>query len=615
MSAVPFPQVHEGTVDELPPLAMLPDAPVGLLRLDGDGSVQATNREALACLEITPGQLAAAGAPAIWGLAVESLIGESGVWAAPGNDLARRVRYRRDGDGWLVSLPHAETAALLRDIGLLDAGTAPVAGLPVLQPLAARLQDAVGERRLLAALADAMAGCDLSATTDPDLQALPLARRLGAGLGNLSEAVRQAVALSEQIAAAVPHVRHENGELSRQSQAQVEALESVRTATLRLLQGLQEAGEQLRAVIAVASGADENARRGADAARALAEAMQEVQRRSARANEIIEVIDLVAFQTNILSINASIEAAHAGDAGRGFAVVATEIRRLAERAASAARDVRTLIGETTAAVGQGTASAQQTERVLGGIGDLLLRAGGAMESVATRVAAQDQEIAAISQALEQVAGLSRSNLEHASSVVERSEALARDTEMLHDCVGLFRLPPDPMREPRHALVLGATMRAARDIGTAFATALAQGRIDAEALFSREYEPIAGTSPQKYRTAFDEFCDERLPPLQEPVAALQPWIVFAICINPDGYVPTHNLRFCRPLTGDPALDLVGNRTKRLFADRVGLCAGSHTDPYRLQVYRRDTGQIMFDLSVPILVGDRHWGGLRVGYTLE
>lgn len=127
--------------------------------------------------------------------------------------------------------------------------------------------------------------------------------------------------------------------------------------------------------------------------------------------------------------------------------------------------------------------------------------------------------------------------------------------------------------------------------------------------------IEGIEPPRYETGFDALCDDLLPPLQEPVANAHPWIVFAICANPDGYVPTHNDRFRQPLTGDPARDLVGNRTKRIFDDRVGRSVGAHTDRYRLQVYRRDTGQIMFDLSVPIHVGGRHWGGFRIGYTLD
>ena len=148
-----------------------------------------------------------------------------------------------------------------------------------------------------------------------------------------------------------------------------------------------------------------------------------------------------------------------------------------------------------------------------------------------------------------------------------------------------------------------------------ADALQRRWIDADALFSRDYARIEGIEPAKYETAFDALCDELLPPLQETVLAAHPWIVFAISANPDGYVPTHNDRFCQPLTGDPARDLVGNRTKRIFSDRVGRSVGAHTDPYRLQVYRRDTGQIMFDLSVPVFVGGRHWGGFRVGYTLD
>jgi len=164
-------------------------------------------------------------------------------------------------------------------------------------------------------------------------------------------------------------------------------------------------------------------------------------------------------------------------------------------------------------------------------------------------------------------------------------------------------------------VLQLARDTAEAIAASFEEALAESWIDEEALFSRDYTAIAGVEPAKYETAFDALCDELLPPLQEPVASAHPWIVFAISANPDGYVPTHNDRFCQPLTGDRARDLVGNRTKRIFSDRVGRSVGAHTDPYRLQVYRRDTGQIMFDMSVPVFVNGRHWGGFRVGYTLD
>lgn len=595
----------------------LPDAPVALLRLSDQGTLTACNRLALEVLGCsTADQLCGADASRLWGLDAAAL-GHEGVWVAGGDDPARRVRYQRDpeADGWLLSLPHVETAALLRDALALAGDRTGVPVTAPLQPLALRLGQATVDRQLLIQAGEALSACDLAPRLPVERCDLALAGKLKAGFGNLAEAIRQAVALSMQIAGEVPHLVAENDELARQTQAQGEALEGVLEATRRLTESLQGVGQDLHQIMDVAASADESARQGREAASELGAAMQEVDLRAARATEIIEVIDSVAFQTNILSINASIEAAHAGPAGRGFAVVASEIRRLAEQAASAARDIRVIVGQTSAAIGEGAQSARRTEQVLTGIGELLGRASGAMASVAEKIGAQGQEIRAIESSVDAVVALGRSNLQHAEQVARRSEALGAGTETLRDCVGLFRLPDDPMREPRHAQVRQLAEEAARRIGATLEQALDQRRIDAASLFGRDYVPIPGTSPEKFTSGFDALCDQLLPAHQEPVLLAQPWIVFAICANPDGYVPTHNLRFSQPLTGDPARDLVGNRTKRIFSDRVGRTVGAHTDPYRLQVYRRDTGQIMFDLSIPVWVAGRHWGGFRVGYTLE
>jgi methyl-accepting chemotaxis protein len=107
----------------------------------------------------------------------------------------------------------------------------------------------------------------------------------------------------------------------------------------------------------------------------------------------------------------------------------------------------------------------------------------------------------------------------------------------------------------------------------------------------------------------------LPPLQQPFFDTHPNAVYAIATDKRGYVPTHNQRFCQPLTGDPAKDLVGNRTKRMFNDRTGARCGAHTEPVLVQTYKRDTGEVMHDLSVPIFIKGRHWGGFRVGYPPE
>src|SRR5690606_31653056 len=174
-------------------------------------------------------------------------------------------------------------------------------------------------------------------------------------------------------------------------------------------------------------------------------------------------------------------AAHAGEAGRGFAVVAAEIRRLAERAASAARDVRAIVGGTVEALGESAGSARHTGQMLGGIGHSLEDAGAAMESVARRIAAQGEEVLAIDRAVEEVVGLGHSNLEHAAHVAELSEALGQGVATLHDCVDLFGLPPDPMTEPRHARVRELAQASAHAFAQALADARDDGRITAETL--------------------------------------------------------------------------------------------------------------------------------------
>ena len=88
----------------------------------------------------------------------------------------------------------------------------------------------------------------------------------------------------------------------------------------------------------------------------------------------------------------------------------------------------------------------------------------------------------------------------------------------------------------------------------------------------------------------------------------------VALDINGYIPTHNTIYSKPLTGDYETDLVGNRTKRIFSDPVGLVAVQNTQPFLWQTYKRDTGETLWDISSPIMVNGRHWGGFRVGFSL-
>ena len=93
------------------------------------------------------------------------------------------------------------------------------------------------------------------------------------------------------------------------------------------------------------------------------------------------------------------------------------------------------------------------------------------------------------------------------------------------------------------------------------------------------------------------------------------MLFAIAVDKNGYVPTHDSVYSKPLTGDYQIDLAGNRTKRVFSDTVGLAAGQNTTGILFQTYTRDTGELAWDISSPIKVDGQHWGGFRVSLSLD
>jgi methyl-accepting chemotaxis protein len=88
--------------------------------------------------------------------------------------------------------------------------------------------------------------------------------------------------------------------------------------------------------------------------------------------------------------------------------------------------------------------------------------------------------------------------------------------------------------------------------------------------------------------------------------------YAILTDINGYVPTHNTRFAQPLTGNMAQDYINNRTKRLLGDLASFAAGHNEAHYLLQRTRLETGDVIYDVSVPVIVRGKHWGCVRIGY---
>lgn len=325
-------------------------------------------------------------------------------------------------------------------------------------------------------------------------------------------------------------------------------------------------------------------------------------------------IEKIAVQTRLLALNATIEAAHAGESGRGFAVVATEVRKLSDDASAHAKDIKRQVGGIIALNEQAVAAvmqtAQTTEATTAQVQATLGEVGEAISGVSVvtdRLQGAQTASEGAAHGAQALEGQAQQLSAGMTALGNQAGAAAREVgDSLERLLGGLAIHDV---ECEHTLRKRQALQLAAGASSALEQLLASGDVSEHDLFSPAYADIAGTNPPKKSVGWDRLTDRSFPPLQEPL--LEQGAAYAIVVNRDGYCPTHNSRFCQPLTGDYAADLAGNRTKRLFTDEVGQRCANH-EGVLVQTYLRDTGQTMHDLSVPVRVRSRHWGAVRIGY---
>ncbi len=354
-----------------------------------------------------------------------------------------------------------------------------------------------------------------------------------------------------------------------------------------------------------------------------AEQLNELQRISDVIKEIAGGINGIASQTELLALNASIEAARAGEHGRGFAVVASEVKNLSVRTVSATRDIESMVKKTQGQIndtsmimkkviegtGQMSGNMETVGKSFANLASAVTESSGSMEKIHGFLSSQVKSVGQISTSIDLVLNSMQGTSTGGQLVSEKALELSNSVELIFEHLADFdidSLPNVALEKARKGVEL---------VQNLFEESIWSGEISEANLFSGNFRPIPDTNPQKYHSDFDEYTDRKLPAIQEPILASLDDILYVVAQDSNFYIPTYNDYRCQPLTGNYETDLANNRTKKIYSDRVGKRGSGNVRPFLLQTYKRDMGDAVHDLSVPIHVNGRHWGCLRTGFEAK
>ena len=304
-----------------------------------------------------------------------------------------------------------------------------------------RLMDAVTEpvqetRRVISGLADG----DLTQSMDGEFEGefAELRDAVNATMNKLLSMVNEIGTASGTIASAANEISQGTADLSQRSEEQASSLEETASSMEELTGTVRQNADNAREANQLANSARDEASKGGEVVGKAITAMSEINQSSKKIADIIGVIDEIAFQTNLLALNAAVEAARAGEQGRGFAVVAAEVRNLAQRSASAAKEIKSLINDSVEKVTEGSKLVDQSGATLDEIVGSVKKVSDIIAEIASAGQEQASGIDQINKAVTQMDEMTQQNAALVEEAAASSEAMNDQAVTLDELIGFFK---------------------------------------------------------------------------------------------------------------------------------------------------------------------------------